>query len=347
MKKKTLSLLIALVCLSQASFAQGHYGELTGLDAILDSLYTDMVLLCEDLIGIARIIGGFAALTYIAVRVWKHIAQAEAVDMFPLLRPFGIGLAILLFPSVLALMNGILEPVSRATSQMMKDTDDVVGYYLAQKKRKAWETDQWRIYIGPDGRGSREEWYRYTHPDAEGEEGLWEGIGNDLAFAMEQASYNLRFSIKQWISEVLQVLFLAAYLCINTIRTFYLLVLSILGPIVLALSIFDGFQHTLTTWIARYVNVFMWLPVANIFGTIIAKIQAQMLLIDIGQIEEGGDTFFSAHDTAYMVFMLIAIVGYFTVPSVANYIVHPGGRSALMSTINKAVMAVPAMLTKK
>lgn len=347
MKKSAIIILIGLVCLPSLASAQGYVGEVGGLDAILDSLYTDMVVLCEDLIGIARIIGGFAALTFIAVRVWKHIANAEPVEMFPLLRPFGIGLAILLFPSVLALMNGLLEPVSQATSGMLKDTDAAVRMYLEQKKQKAWETKQWQIYIGSDGKGDRDEWYRYTYDEENTGEDWLQEMGNDLAFAMEQASYNLRFSIKQWISEILQVLFLAAYLCINTIRTFYLLVLSILGPVVLALSIFDGFQHTLTTWIARYVNVFMWLPVANIFGTIIAKIQERMLLIDIGQIEEGGDTFFSAYDTAYMVFMLIAIVGYFTVPSVANYIINPGGRSALMSTVTKAAMAVPAMLTKK
>jgi hypothetical protein len=31
----------------------------------------------------------------------------------------------------------------------------------------------------------------------------------------------------------------------------------------------------------------------------------------------------------YLIFMIIGIVGYFTVPSVANYIVHAGGGSAL------------------
>jgi len=58
------------------------------------------------------------------------------------------------------------------------------------------------------------------------------------------------------MSEVLQVVFEAAALCINTIRTFYLIVLAILGPLVLGLSVFDGFQHILNTWLAKYINVF-------------------------------------------------------------------------------------------
>ena len=52
----------------------------------------------------------------------------------------------------------------------------------------------------------------------------------------------------------------------HTIRTFQLIVLAILGPLVFGLSVFDGFQHSLRHWIARYINTFLWLPVANIFG---------------------------------------------------------------------------------
>src|SRR5690606_2622054 len=111
-----------------------------------------------------------------------------------------------------------------------------------------------------------------------------------------------------WMSEVLEVLFQAAALCINTIRTFYLVVLSVLGPLVFGLSVFDGLHHTLTVWIARYINVFLWLPVANLFGAIIGKIQEHMLLLDISQVEASGDTFFSATDTAYLIFLLMGIV---------------------------------------
>ena len=136
------------------------------------------------------------------------------------------------------------------------------------------------------------------------------------------------------MSEVLKVLFEAASLCIDTIRTFYLIVLAILGPLVFGIAVFDGFQHTLTIWIARYLNIFLWLPVANIFGAIMGNIQENMLKLDIQQIATQGDTFFSSADTAYLIFMLIGIVGYFTVPSVANYIIHAGGSNTLLYKVS-------------
>jgi conjugative transposon TraJ protein len=134
-------------------------------------------------------------------------------------------------------------------------------------------------------RDDRDKWYKYTHPDDPNgdKEGVFSGLGNDVKFAMDKASYKFRNSVKQWMSEILQVVYEAAALCINTIRTFYLVVLAILGPLVFGMSVFDGFQHTLTTWLAKYLNVFLWLPVANIFGSIIGKVQENMLKLDIQQ----------------------------------------------------------------
>jgi conjugative transposon TraJ protein len=102
---------------------------------------------------------------------------------------------------------------------------------------------------------------------------------------------------------------------------------------VFGIAVFDGFQHTLTVWLARYINIFLWLPVANIFGAIIGKIQEKMLKVDLSQIQWNGDTFFSSTDAAYLIFLIIGIVGYFTVPSVANYIVNAGGGGAMVQKV--------------
>lgn len=338
--------LVMLCCLlpgmawAQSSAAgNGIAGSIHGMQPVLDGVYNDMLPLCGKLIGVARGLAGFGALWYIASRVWRHIANAEAVDFYPLLRPFGLGMAIILFPMVIAMMNGVLQPVVSATAAMVKDSNLTISALLKQKEAAVKGSKYWQMYVGESGHGDSEKWYRYTHPkDPDREkEGIFEGIGNDMKFWMDKQSYNFRNSIKAWMSEVLQVLFAAAALCINTIRTFYLIVLAILGPLVFGFAVFDGFQHTLTVWIARYVNVFLWLPVANIFSKILGTIQEKMLLIDIAQIGKEGDTFFSQTDFAYLIFMCIGIVGYFTVPNVANYIVHAGGGNALVSKVNSLV----------
>jgi len=283
---KKWGLILCAGCLPLFSMAQGiSNGQ--GLQFILDQLYRDMMPLCKGLIGSSRLIGGFGALCYIGVRIWRNIALAEPVDLFGLLRPFGLGLCILLFPSLIDLINGILQPIVIATGSMVKNSNEAIYRYIEQKEN------------------------------------------NTTGFGVLNPA--------NWISaamqSVLEFLFQTIALLIHTIRTFYLIVLAIIGPLVFGLSIYDGFQHLLTVWLARYINVFLWLPVANLFGAIIAKIQENMVTGRTVNIPIPGQTI-SLTDWAYLAFLLIAIVGYCTVPSVANYVVNAGGGNALLHKVS-------------
>ncbi|MBL7858188.1 MAG: conjugative transposon protein TraJ [Cyclobacteriaceae bacterium] len=329
---KSIRIILSLALLfcvwpPHSASAQGVAEEIHSLQSVLDTLYNEMMPLCNQLIGVGRGIAAFAALWYIASRVWRHIANAEPIDFYPLLRPFAIGMAILLFPYVIAVMNGVLKPTVSGTAAMMTNSNRAIEFLLDQKEKAIKQTTTYQLYGDESTHGK---WYKYMYPDGEEETGI-ELISNGMKFLMAKTMYGIRNQIKQWLSEILQVLYEAAALCINTIRTFYLIVLAILGPLVFGLSVFDGFQNTLTVWLARYVNVFLWLPVANIFGAIISKIQENMLRHDIDQIYQYGDTSFSATDSGYIIFLVIGIIGYFTVPSVANYIVHAGGDNRLLS----------------
>lgn len=273
---------------------------MNSLQMVLDQLYADMMPLCSQLIVVGRLIGGFGALWYIGARIWKHIANAEPVDVYSLLRPFVLGFCILIFPSIIALINGVLQPTVTGTEAMVKGSNDAMQKFLQLKDDSVM------------------------------------GMG-----ALNPANW-----IRELSRELLELVFESAALCINTIRTFYLIVLAIIGPIVFGLSIYDGFQHTVTVWLARYINIYLWLPVANIFGAIIAKIQENMMKPSIYDIQVPGVPTVSMSDTTYFVFLLIAIVGYFCVPSVANYIVNAGGGNALAHKITSFTsMATKAAAT--
>jgi conjugative transposon TraJ protein len=324
---KTVTACLIMILFPWLTQAQGVAGEIHSLQSVLDELYDDMIPLCSQLIGVGQGIAGFAALWYIASRVWRSIANAEPIDFYPLLRPFALGLAIMLFPYVLSVMNAVLRPTVTGTAAMMTSSNNAITYLLKQKEEAIKKTVTWQLY---GDEGTHGKWYKYMYPDGEEETGV-DLLSNGIKFMMTKALYGIQNAVKQWLSEILQIVYEAAALCINTIRTFYLIVLAILGPLVIGFSVFDGFQNTLIIWIARYINVFLWLPVANIFGSIIAKIQENMLRLDIEQIEMYGDTSFSAADTGYIIFLIIGIIGYFTIPSVANYIIHAGGDNHLLA----------------
>jgi conjugative transposon TraJ protein len=330
-----------LPLLAPAQVAQ----EIHSLHAVLGALYDDMMPICSQLISVGRGIAGFAATWYIASRIWGHISRAEPVDFYPLFRPFVLGFAILIFPSVIAMINGVMKPTVTATETMVENSDKAIAALLKLKEDAIKKTVYWQMYVGASGEGDQDKWYEYTYNEDPSEEGWVEGIGHSVQFAMSKFYYNFKNSIKEWLSEILKVFYEAAALCINTIRTFNLIVLAILGPLVFGIAVFDGFQHTLTSWIARYLNFFLWLPVANIFGAIMGKIQENMLKLDISQIQDQGDTFFSSTDVAYLIFMIIGIAGYFTIPSVANYIIQAGGGNGFVHRVTSGFHSASRSVT--
>ena len=295
------------------------------MQAILQQVYDNMMVHSGELTGVGQGIAGFASVWFIGVRVWKHIAQVEPVDVYPLLRPFVNGYIIMMWPAFLSLINGVMGPTVAGTAALVKDSDQAVAALLQQKEEALQHSTDWQMYVGPDGSGDLDKWEALS---GQADSGVFSGISNRMKFEMAKMSYNMRNSVKVRLSEVLQVVFQAAALGINMIRTFFLVVLAIFGPLAFGLSLFDGLRHTLDNWLAKYLNVFLWLPVANIFGSIIGQVQQEMIKLDIAQVNATGQTVFGPTDTAYLIFMVIAIAGYFTVLALSNYIVRSGSSGA-------------------
>src|SRR5882672_9029436 len=172
---------ILLFLIPHYAEAQGAVNRIRSLNEVLETLYNDMMPLCSRLIGVGRGIAGFAATWYIASRVWGHIARAEPVDFYPLFRPFILGFAVLIFPSVIAMINGVMKPTVTSTAQMVTDSDAAVAQLLKMKEEAIKTTAYWQMYVGPTGNGDRDKWYKYHYGDQS--EGFFKSIGNDIKFA--------------------------------------------------------------------------------------------------------------------------------------------------------------------
>lgn len=298
------------------------------LHQVLRNLYVEMMPMCGDMIGIAKGVAGLGALFYVAYRVWKTLANAEPIDVFPLLRPFAIGLCIMFFPTVvLGTINAVLSPVVQGTHAILEgqtmdlrayqQQKDDLEYEARVREGKAWLVD--------------DEVYDQKLSDL----GITD-LGEIVSMWAERTWHDVKMWFRKLVRDFFELLFNAAGLTIDTLRTFFLVVLSILGPLSFALSVYDGFHATLTSWISRYISVYLWLPIADLFSAVLAKIQGLMLEADIAALqdpnyipEEGGGI--------YIIFLIIGIIGYFSIPTVAEWVIQSGGgASGAMGGINKA-----------
>lgn len=71
--------------------------EFSNLHEVLRSLYDEMLPLSADMAAIAKGLAGLGALFYVAIKVWQALSQAEPIDIYPLLRPFALGICIMFF----------------------------------------------------------------------------------------------------------------------------------------------------------------------------------------------------------------------------------------------------------
>lgn len=306
--------------------------EFSNLHEVLRTLYDEMLPLSADMAGIAKGVAGLGALFYVAIKVWQALSRAEPIDVYPLLRPFAIGICIMFFPTiVLGTINMVLSPVVQGTHHILEG--QVLDLNDLQEKKDLLEREA--MLRNPET--------AYLVSDEEFDKKLDE-LGwspSDLVtmsgMYLERGMYSMEQGVKNWFRNLLEILFQAAALVIDTIRTFFLIVLSILGPIAFAISVWDGFQSTLTQWLTRYISVYLWLPVSDLFSAMLSKIQSLIIERDIEMLAD--PTYIpDTGNTVYIIFMIIGIVGYFTIPTVTGWIIQAGGAGNFTRNVNRTAM---------
>ncbi|MFH6987932.1 conjugative transposon protein TraJ [Flavobacterium collinsii] len=306
--------------------------EWNNLHEVLRSLYDDMMPLAGDMAAVAKGLAGLGALFYVALKVWQALSRAEPIDVYPLLRPFALGLCIMFFPTiVLGSVNAILSPIVTGTHSILEDQVLDLNKLQQQKDQLEYEA----MVRNPET--------AYMVSDQEFDKKLDElgwspsDVGTMAGMYMDRQAYKIEKAIKDWFRNLLEILFQAAALVIDTIRTFFLIVLSILGPIAFAISVWDGFQSTLAQWFTRYISVYLWLPVADLFSSMLARIQSLILERDIQMLSD--PTYIpDTSNTVYIIFMIIGIVGYFTIPTVTSWIIQAGGANNFARNVNQTAM---------
>lgn len=156
-----------------------------------------------------------------------------------------------------------------------------------------------------------------------------------------------------WINEIVgnAIYYVCQVMC-TAIQSFIMIfayltkiILFMLGPVVLAISMFPKYDHLVVNWISRYINVCLWIPICNIIGYIMQSLVIKVALDPaIASAAAGNFTAINAEQMSnnfvLIVFMLITSFLYMKVPSIADWIISGNGSGMFAESVGAAAGAL-------
>lgn len=297
--------------------------------------FTDFLVLqgvnhARLLVDLARAIGGIAAFFYISKRIYEQLIADNPVSILPLLRPFALVLVITFWGPFVNLLLAPTKGLTELSEAVYVDKKHIVKEKLEEKQQAILSTDLPLFY-----------------ENEEKEAALWDKGVNLLLTTYNIVSgraiqNQINFYLMDAIRQLLESLFEVLVYLIAFLRTVFCVLLVIFGPLVFALSIFDGFQDNYLQWIARFVNVNLYLPVALLILSIVQEILIYVLDMEIAQISAMLIYQPRLFYVSNLIVPVCGIVGMAMVPKIASWIVSASGTNSgggrLVRTA--AVMAV-------
>jgi len=240
-------------------------------------------------------------------------------------RPFAIAILLALYPQFMSVVDGIAMLVNTSLGRaMITDEYRITDVLLTRDLNPETDTDEELLGIEDIQAEEGEEETNLLNTVADSISGAVSG-GVSVVKWIGESFYWARMRL---VEEMLFRLSHAVLMIINALRVFFLVVLYIFGPLVIGLSAFPGFESALGSWMGRYINVHLWLGIGNIFEAIAMRLWRIIVDNDGFWVEAIGieDAVNKVMLTSWsMVFLLVLIVGYATIPVVSGWILSASG----------------------
>ena len=163
---------------------------------------------------------------------------------------------------------------------------------------------------------------------------LWAGVKGFVSGKVGMVMNNVGNIISALISVIVK---LVQYILL-AVSSIYLIILGLIGPFVFALSLMPGFQNNISVWIARYIQISFWCPIAALIDFVNFKLKDAMLT-----------AFWSAPNLSQLGFPLhlivmdlVTLICLLAVPQMASWIISGSGASdvnrGIATTAQKGAM---------
>ena len=309
--------------------------------------------------SVAYIIAAIFACFAIIVITKDYVLEQNASSNWKMLRPLAIMILLPMFSDVVIFVDSVMGGVADAIwTDVSEDSDNYDAKYnsLVAQIESIASSDDWMASLqsslsssesvegltgesnvagealadqASSGSGDKP-WYKWlwdrlTGWTSEAMNLAVKGVGNVLSFVISFVMNCVRY-------------------CLIGASGVYLMVLGILGPLVLAISLLPTFENSIWQWVARYIQVSLWVPLVSLVDFVNCKMRVALI-----------DTFSQCNTVTMATFPfhqillnLIMLGMLFAVPSMANWIVQSTGTANVhRGLVQKAGMVATKIITKK
>ena len=350
---------------SAFEFLQGNgvyeEGMMVFLKGLRESIWEHFDMFITD----AKALAAIFMIIFFAIKSYDMISGDKKLEIMPLLRPFGLVMVIMWWGGFTKMVAFPTDLVAVKTEEMfaseqnnvnalrltradyMQKVANALYSFEAETELAEKESDTWA------GRA----WDSVTSTIKEGMSTVVSPVielKNRLKIGMQLLLTQLLELLGIWILRIaVYVLFM--------IQILYSSILIILGPFAVAASILPSFRDSMSTWIARFISVNLYVGIAYLVMYLVALMQKYAMTVEINRYKEliGEDgsaanlekmAWFAGNGIlsfgTVILSFVIGAVCMFTVPSISTWIISTSGISSAASNFGRGSQSLMGVAKK-
>lgn len=163
---------------------------------------------------------------------------------------------------------------------------------------------------------------------------IWQGIKDAFSTIADFPVYSAGSVISMAVSLLTKIV----QWILTAVSSVYLVVLGLIGPIVFALSLIPGFDNNISVWLARYIQISFWSPMAALVDYVNYKITGALVVT----MYNNPTLVSGVYNTHLILLELVTLICLLAVPQMASWVIVGSGASdvnrGIASTAQKATM---------
>ena len=339
------------------NFLQGdgvyESGMMHFLKQMKDTIWTHYDAFIAD----AQALCAIFMLIFFSIKIYEMMAGDKQLEIMPLLRPFGLAMVILWWPTFTRVIAYPTDIIASKTEAMFDGSQTEVNDLRVQRAKLMVHLSDQLFTVQAQTETAKTEadtWYGKAWDSVKStvKEGFAE-VWNPIVEMRNRLQANLVLLVTSIFETLAIWLLRIAVYVIFIIQIIFSTILIILGPFSVASSILPAFRDSFSTWIARFVAVNLYSGIAYLVMYVASLFQHYALEAEITRYQALLGT--SGPDlgklTTYMTFgvfsfgmvittFVIGALTMLTVPSISTWVISTSGISSAASTMGRGASSM-------